>query len=67
VDPDSVPRMATAQAHSMVQSGEAIFACAYEDPAKYEKLKLEGSVSLQDLQARLPSLPKNQPIILYCA
>jgi len=62
-----VPRISVEEARRQVAAGEALLICAYEDDAKCSRMKLEGSINLSDLQSRLPSLPKNQEIIFYCA
>ena len=40
---------------------------AYADEQKCGRMRLEGSMTLRELEARLPSLPKDQEIIFYCA
>jgi rhodanese-related sulfurtransferase len=62
-----VQRISVEDARRKVQSNAALLVCAYEDEAKYQKLKLEGAISLASLQSRVPGLPKNQEIIFYCA
>lgn len=50
-----------------VSGGRALLVCAYDDREKCRKMKLEGAIDMDELRARLPSLPKDQEIILYCA
>jgi len=42
-----------------------LLVCAYEDEAKFTRARLEGAISLQSLQSRLPSLPKETEIVFY--
>ena len=55
------------EARQKVQHGEALLVCAYDDQEKCRNLHLEGSIDLQELQAKLPQLKKEQEIIFYCA
>ena len=62
-----VPRIDVEEARRWVESGRALLVCAYEDEAKCRSIRLAGSVTLSELQRRLPALPKDQEIIFYCA
>jgi hypothetical protein len=66
-NPDDVARTAPEEAHRKVQAGQALLVCAYGDDARYQSLKLEGSISLHELEAKLPSLTHDQELIFYCA
>jgi hypothetical protein len=48
-------------------TGEALLVCAYEDDAKCEKLRLEGALTLGQLQKRLSGLSKDRELLFYCA
>jgi len=50
-----------------VASRGALLVCAYADEAKCRKIGLEGSITLAELAARLPSLPKSREIVFFCA
>jgi hypothetical protein len=67
LSPDDVPRIMPVEAHGDVLAGKALLVCAYPDDAKYQGLKLEGSISLHELEQKLPSLGRDQKIIFYCA
>ena len=54
-------------AHEKVEAGEAVLVCAYEDEQKCRSMRLEGSISLKELEERLGSVPKQREIIFYCA
>jgi hypothetical protein len=60
-------RIGIDQGRRDVASGRALLVCAYADEAKCRKLALDGSISLAELEARRPSLPKSQEIVFFCA
>ena len=63
VEPTSI---SPADVRARLQSGRGtILVCAYEDEAKFKRARLEGAISLQSLQSRLPSLPKETEIVFY--
>jgi hypothetical protein len=54
-------------AREKVVSGKAILVCGYEGEEKFKTYRLEGAISFEDFQSKLPSLDKNQEVIFYCA
>lgn len=60
-------RISAELAREKSKSGNALLVCAYDDAEQFEKHHLEGAVTWQMFEARLPELPKDQPIIMYCA
>ena len=59
-------RISPADVRVRLQSGSGtLLVCAYEDEAKFKRARLEGAISLQSLQSRLPSLPKETEIVFY--
>jgi hypothetical protein len=60
-------RIGAAEVLKKLGSGRALLVCAYEDEAKYKKLRLGGAISLNEFKSRLSSLPMDQEIIFYCA
>ncbi|HZO42040.1 MAG TPA: ArsR family transcriptional regulator [Methylomirabilota bacterium] len=62
-----IPRIDVDEARRKVEAGQALLVCAYGDDVKCKQLELEGSITLSELQSRLPSLPKDTEIIFYCA
>jgi hypothetical protein len=60
-------RITPLEAHSRVRAGRALLVCAYEDPARFAELRLEGAISIQEFRARRPTLPRDQEIIFYCS
>jgi len=61
-----VPRIDVQDARRRVAEGKALLVCAYADEAKCGRMRLDGSITLSELEARLPSLPRDQEIIFYC-
>lgn len=50
-----------------VESGEALLVCAYDDESKCSQMHLEGAIHLQELEEKLPEIPKDKELIFYCA
>jgi hypothetical protein len=63
----SIPRIGPEEAFRKAKAGEALLVCAYEDPAKFPLVHLEGAISLQEFRAREGSLEREQELIFYCA
>ena len=62
----TVERIAPQEAHARVVAGQALLVCAYEDPARFAEIRLEGAISIQEFRARRHTLPQDQEIIFYC-
>lgn len=60
-------RVTPAEVYPKVKAGKAVFVCAYDDDAKYQAMRLEGSISLRDFNTRLAQYSKDQEIVFYCA
>jgi hypothetical protein len=60
-------RISVEDARRKVTGGESLLVCAYADESKCDRIRLEGALSLGELQAREATLPKDQSIIFYCA
>jgi hypothetical protein len=60
------PRISVEEAHRKTNAGEAMLVCAYEDETRCEPIHLEGSITMSELKAQLPSLRKEQQLIFYC-
>ena len=54
-------------ARRRASAGEALLVCAYPDETKCDRMRLEGAISLTQLQARAAELPKDRELIFYCA
>ena len=61
-----VKRIMPAQARQKASAGVPLV-CGYESDQLFQKNHLEGAISLQEFQSRLPSMDKNQEFIFYCA
>jgi hypothetical protein len=64
---EQVPRITVEEARRKVAAGQALLICAYPDETKCSQMRLEGSITLSALEARLPSLPQHTELIFYCA
>jgi rhodanese-related sulfurtransferase len=60
-------RVTPAEVYPKVKAGKVVFVCAYDDDAKYQVMRLEGSIALSDFNARLAQYSKDQEIVFYCA
>lgn len=60
-------RVSPEEIYQRLKSGAALLVCAYEDDAKFKKLQLQGSISLNEFKSKLPFLAKDQEIVFYCA
>ncbi|HKL49372.1 MAG TPA: hypothetical protein VJ882_06945 [Desulfuromonadales bacterium] len=59
-------RITPEETRRKLAAGEAILVCAYESDEKFEKVKLDQAISLNEFKKRLPSIPEDQEIIFYC-
>lgn len=62
-----VERIEPREARQKVQKGEALLICAYDDREKFEKMHLEGAISLEAFRSRLQEIPPERELIFYCA
>jgi hypothetical protein len=60
-----VERIDVEKARDLVESGEALLICSYNDKACKHKL-LDGAILMSELEKRLDSLPISQMLIFYC-
>jgi hypothetical protein len=60
-------RVTSQEIYPKVQSGETLLVCAYDDDAKFRRLRLKGAISFAEFKFRLPTLPQDQGIVFYCA
>jgi len=59
-------RISPQDTYQQVISGKAILVCSY-DKETCSKMMLEGAITHEEFQSKLPSISKSQPIIFYCA
>jgi rhodanese-related sulfurtransferase len=64
---NDVTRVTPEEIQPRLQSGEAILVCAYEDEAKFQRLRLPGAISLAAFKSLQPTLPQDREIVFYCA
>lgn len=60
-------RISPEEAHEKVKAGQAILVCAYPEEEKFLKMRLDTAISFSEFQKILPTLPRDQEIIFYCA
>lgn len=64
----TTPKRVTPQeVYPRVKAGESLLVCAYPDEAKCRSLRLEGALTLQEFQVKLPGLAKEREVVFYCA
>lgn len=63
----NIERMDPEDARAHMMSSQALLVCAYDSPEKFRENFIDGAISLQELEARAPRLPRTQEIIFYCA
>lgn len=60
-----VERIGVEKARDLVESGEALLICSYNDETcKYKRL--DGAILMSELKNRLDNLPISQMLIFYC-
>ena len=65
-DPNTVERLDPNAARREVSGGRALLVCAYDDRQRCRSMMLDGAIDMDELQGRLPTMPKDQPMIFYC-
>jgi len=58
-------RVSPEDVYQKLKSGQVLLVCAYEDETKFKQMNLEGAISFNGFNSRLPSLPKDKEIIFY--
>ena len=61
-----VRRVKPEEARQRVQGGKALLACAYDSEELCGGMRLEGAMTLGELNSRLAGIAKEQEIIFYC-
>ncbi len=62
---ENIERISPQEVRQGLESGRLLLVCAYEDEARFRRMELEGAISFQEFQSRLPSLSKDQEIVFY--
>ena len=60
-------RITAKEVRDKTQSGQALLVCAYDDVDKFKEFQLEGAISWQAFNEKLPTLAKDDDNIFYCA
>ena len=61
-------RLPASQVRRRVRSGENVLVvCAYDDDLACNEILLKGALTYSEFKLRLPSLPRTQEIVFYCA
>ena len=57
------------EAYSMVAKHDSLYLLDVRTPGEYQQARLEGAslIPIDQLLKRLPELPKDRPILVYCA
>jgi hypothetical protein len=58
-------RLTPEEVHQKLKAGKTLLVCAYEDEAKFEKVRLQGAISFNEFKSKLPFLSKDQEIVFY--
>ena len=60
-------RIGVDEARRKTSAGDALLVCGYEDDAKCARIRLDGAITLPELEARSATTSKDREIIFYCA
>ena len=60
-------RIAPETVRQKVKEGPALLVCGYDDDEKCRNNHLEDAIFYNEFTAQLPSIPKDQEIVFYCA
>jgi hypothetical protein len=53
------------EVYEQLNSGKILLVCAYEGEVKFRQMQLEGAISFDEFNSKLPSLLKDQEIVFY--
>lgn len=59
-------RIKAQEARSKVQAGQALLVCGYDSEEMCGGMRLEGAITMAELNSRLSELPKEKEIVFYC-
>ena len=59
-------RISPAETREKVKSGQGLLVCGYSDAERCKNYPIEGAISFQEFESRVPAIPKNQETIFYC-
>jgi hypothetical protein len=58
-------RVTPEEVYEKLKFRRVLLVCAYEDEEKFQKMRLQGAISLNEFKSKLPTLAKDQEIIFY--
>jgi hypothetical protein len=62
------PRISVETLRRKLESGaKTLLVCGYDTDDRFREVELEGAISWDTFQSRLPSIPSSQEIVFYCA
>ena len=61
-----VTRVDPETARDQLKMGQTLLVCAYDDRTRCREIMLEGAIDMDELEARIPTMRKDQPLIFYC-
>ena len=53
-------RISPEEVHQKLKAGKVLLVCAYEDEAKFKKMRLQGAISFNEFKSRLPPFQKTK-------
>ena len=63
-----IPRISVEALHRKLAGGsKTLLVCGYDSEDRFGEFELEGAISWNAFQSRLPSLSSTQEIVFYCA
>lgn len=60
-------RISPEEIYEKLKAEKVLLVCAYEDEAKFKKMRLQGAISFSEFRSKLSFLSKDQEIVFYCA
>lgn len=60
-------RITPEETFQKLRMGKTLLICAYDSDEQFRSLRLEGAISLSEIQDKTFSLSKDQEIVFYCA
>lgn len=62
----SATRIGPVKARELVEQGDAVLVCAYDDEEKCEDIRLEGAMTFGEFKSEKSDLSPGQTVIFYC-
>ena len=65
--PEDMVRVDSKEVFEKVAANIGLLVCAYESDEKFDMVRLERAIPFSEFMEKVPTLPKDQEIIFYCA